>query len=63
VFAYYRCNVFLLVGAPQPTFFFSPFGGLSRDHRKTLCVDGEIGFVSGLCVGRIVASTPTTGLE
>ncbi len=31
----------------------SPFSWLSRDHRKTLCVDGRIGFVSGLCVGRM----------
>ena len=30
----------------------SPFGWLSRNHRKTISVDGEIGFVSGLCVGR-----------
>lgn len=28
----------------------SPVGWLSRDHRKTLMVDGEIAFVSGLCV-------------
>jgi cardiolipin synthase len=28
----------------------SPLGWLSRDHRKTLVVDGRIGFVSGLCV-------------
>src|SRR5262245_37781185 len=30
----------------------SPLGWLSRDHRKTITVDGEIGFVTGLCVGR-----------
>ncbi len=30
----------------------SPLGWLSRNHRKTLSVDGRIGFVSGLCVGR-----------
>lgn len=28
----------------------SPFSWTSRDHRKTLVVDGKIGFVSGLCV-------------
>src|SRR6185436_13381170 len=28
----------------------SPLGWLSRDHRKTLSVDGEVGFVTGLCV-------------
>ena len=29
-----------------------PLGWLSRDHRKTLAVDCEIAFISGLCVGR-----------
>ena len=28
----------------------SPFGWLGRDHRKTICVDGRVGFVTGLCV-------------
>ncbi len=28
----------------------SPFGWLSRDHRKTITVDGAVAFVSGLCV-------------
>ena len=28
----------------------SPLGWLSRDHRKTITVDGRVGFVSGLCV-------------
>lgn len=28
----------------------SPVGWLSRDHRKTLSVDGEIAFVTGVCV-------------
>ena len=31
----------------------SPLGWLSRDHRKMLAVDGEIGFVTGLCIGRM----------
>jgi cardiolipin synthase len=30
----------------------SPFGWLSRDHRKMLTVDGMVGFVTGLCVGQ-----------
>lgn len=29
-----------------------PIGWLSRDHRKMLTVDGEVAFVSGLCVSR-----------
>ena len=28
----------------------SPLGWFTRDHRKTITVDGRIGFVSGLCV-------------
>jgi cardiolipin synthase len=28
----------------------SPLGWLSRDHRKTIAIDGRVGFVSGLCV-------------
>src|SRR5919202_1046225 len=31
----------------------APFGWLSRDHRKMLSVDGQVGFVTGLCVGRM----------
>ena len=31
----------------------SPIGWLSRDHRKMLAVDGQVGFVTGLCVGRM----------
>ena len=30
--------------------FLSPFGWLSRDHRKMLAVDGRIGYVTGLCI-------------
>ncbi len=31
----------------------SPFGWLTRDHRKMIAVDGRIAFVTGLCVGRM----------
>ncbi|MEW5836080.1 MAG: phospholipase D-like domain-containing protein [Pseudomonadota bacterium] len=27
-----------------------PFGWVSRDHRKVLVVDGELGFLSGVCI-------------
>jgi len=47
----------------NPARWDSPFGWLSRDHRKTLCVDGEIGFVSGLCVGRMWAGDPAKMIE
>jgi cardiolipin synthase A/B len=29
-----------------------PFSWLQRDHRKLLAVDGQIGFITGLCVGK-----------
>jgi cardiolipin synthase len=37
----------------NPPRFDSPFGWLSRDHRKMLAVDGEVGFITGLCVGQM----------
>ena len=36
---------------------------LSRDHRKMLAVDGQIGFVTGLCVGRHWVGDPARGIE
>jgi cardiolipin synthase len=30
----------------------SPFGWISRDHRKMIAVDGEVAFVSGLCISK-----------
>ena len=47
----------------------SPFGWLSRNHRKTVGVDGTVGYVAGLCVGQAWAGTPArppwrdTGIE
>ena len=41
----------------------SPFGWVSRDHRKTLTVDGRIGFVTGLCVGREWVGVPEKKIE
>jgi cardiolipin synthase len=40
----------------------SPFGWLSRNHRKTVCVDGEVGFVAGLCIGQAWAGNPARGI-
>ena len=40
----------------------SPLGWLSRDHRKMLGVDGAVGFVSGLCVGRAWVGDPARGI-
>jgi cardiolipin synthase len=41
----------------------SPLGWVSRDHRKSLVVDGRIAFVSGLCVGDSWLPDPKTGFE
>jgi cardiolipin synthase len=34
----------------NPPRFISPFGWVSRDHRKLLVVDNTVGFVGGICV-------------
>jgi cardiolipin synthase len=41
----------------------SPLGWLSRDHRKTLSVDGRVGFVTGLCVGQEWVGYPDRGVS
>jgi len=41
----------------------SPMSWLSRDHRKTLTVDGRVGFVTGLCVGRMWVGDPERKLK
>ncbi len=51
------------VRAYNPPRFGSPLGWLSRDHRKSLVVDNEIGFVSGLCVADAWAGDPARGRE
>src|SRR5947209_4425033 len=40
-----------------------PFGWLNRDHRKMISVDGRVGFVMGLCVGRDWVGNPERGIE
>ena len=39
-----------------------PFGWLSRDHRKCVVVDGEVAFVTGLCVGAAWTGDSARGL-
>ncbi len=41
----------------------SPLGWLRRDHRKMLSVDGRVGFVTGLCVGKEWVGDPERGIE
>ena len=38
-----------------------PLGWVERDHRKCLVVDGQIAFVTGLCVGKMWEGTPELG--
>jgi cardiolipin synthase len=41
----------------------SPLGWVSRNHRKSVCVDNRIAFVTGLCVGRKWVGDPARGVE
>jgi cardiolipin synthase len=47
----------------NPPRFQSPFSWTSRDHRKMISVDHEIGFVTGLCVGRMWVGEPERGRD
>ncbi|HXN05748.1 MAG TPA: phospholipase D-like domain-containing protein, partial [Nitrospiria bacterium] len=40
-----------------------PFAWLKRDHRKVITVDGQVGFISGLCVSQKWRGDPSRGLE
>ena len=51
------------VRAFNPPRFDSPLGWLSRDHRKSICVDGRVAFVSGLCVATAWLGDPAAGKE
>lgn len=50
------------VRAYNPPNWLSPFGWFSRDHRKLLLVDREIGFVSGVCVSAAWLGDPQRGV-
>ena len=47
----------------NPPRLVSPFGWVNRDHRKMLAVDGRVGFVTGLCVGRMWVGDPARGVH
>ena len=51
------------VRAYNPPRLDSPLSWVSRDHRKTLTIDGSVGFVTGLCVGRMWVGDPDRKLE
>lgn len=41
----------------------SPFGWVSRDHRKVLSIDSRVAFVTGLCIGRSWAGDASRGID
>lgn len=41
----------------------SPFGWLTRDHRKAVIADGRVAYISGLCVGQRWSGNPARGVE
>ncbi|MBA3507868.1 MAG: cardiolipin synthase B [Betaproteobacteria bacterium] len=47
----------------NPPSFDTPLSWLTRDHRKSIVVDGRIGFVSGLCVSAKWQGDSTRRLE
>jgi len=47
----------------NPPHLDSPLGWVSRDHRKMLAVDGEVGFIAGLCVGDAWVGDPARKIE
>jgi cardiolipin synthase len=47
----------------NPFHFTSPFGWLSRDHRKLLVVDNTVAFVGGLCVSGTWLGDPARGID
>jgi len=47
----------------NPPRFDRPFGWLSRDHRKTIVIDHEVAFVTGLCVGQAWVGEPARHLD
>jgi len=49
------------VRAFNPPRLDEPLGWVTRDHRKCLVVDGDVAFVTGLCVGQMWEGTPEKG--
>jgi cardiolipin synthase len=47
-----------LVRAFNPPRFDSPLGWLSRNHRKSISVDGRVAFVTGLCISEAWQGDP-----
>src|SRR4051812_30332188 len=47
----------------NPFHFTSPFGWLSRDHRKLLVVDNTVAFVGGICVSGTWLGDSARGID
>lgn len=47
----------------NPFSFVRPLAWINRDHRKILTVDGDVAFVTGLCVGDMWIGDPLKGIE
>lgn len=43
--------------------FDRPLGWIRRDHRKAIVVDGQVAFVTGLCVGQMWVGDPARGID
>ncbi len=50
------------VRAFNPPSIFHPLTWLERNHRKLLSVDGEVAFISGLCIGEAWTGDPANGV-
>jgi cardiolipin synthase A/B len=50
------------VRAFNPPRLGSPFGWVTRDHRKVVAVDGQVAFVAGLCVSDRWKGNPARGI-
>jgi len=46
----------------NPFRFDSPFDWLTRDHRKSLTIDGKVGYVTGVCISARWLGDPARGI-
>ncbi len=46
----------------NPPHIAHPLGWINRDHRKVLCIDGEIAFAGGLCIGHDWVGDPARNI-
>jgi cardiolipin synthase len=46
----------------NPPHLANPLGWIRRDHRKSLCIDGDVAFITGLCVGDAWVGDPARDL-